>query len=184
MRVHHAITNIIEEGRNLAMDVAMREMMNIPEDMSASAPRVKKQKNTMRTSWLDAEQYAKEETIDSKLLGSVEDMLAICDSRDNIFFIDAAVTERFTQTGSLRIYLEEEADLGAKAGGRLRNAILTGFGSEGIMAAVRAMDLACESLLWMLLRAIGSDAHILDVLPTKWPTTLAFFEKATASRWP
>eukprot|EP00965_Chrysotila_dentata_P127766 4224695-Pleurochrysis_carterae.AAC.1 len=30
------------------------------------------------------------------------------------------------------------------------------------MAAVRAMALVCESVLWMLLRAIGSDAHILD----------------------
>eukprot|EP00965_Chrysotila_dentata_P051661 1715117-Pleurochrysis_carterae.AAC.1 len=38
------------------------------------------------------------------------------------------------------------------------------------MAAVRAMALVCESALWMLLRAIGSDAHILDVLPTIWPT--------------
>eukprot|EP00965_Chrysotila_dentata_P071494 2361927-Pleurochrysis_carterae.AAC.1 len=33
----------------------------------------------------------------------------------------------------------------------------------------------------MLLRAIGSDAHILDVLPTTWPTALAFFEQAAAS---
>eukprot|EP00965_Chrysotila_dentata_P198868 6179056-Pleurochrysis_carterae.AAC.3 len=30
-----------------------------------------------------------------------------------VFFIDAAVTERFSQTGSLRTYLEEEADLAA-----------------------------------------------------------------------
>eukprot|EP00965_Chrysotila_dentata_P163583 5401428-Pleurochrysis_carterae.AAC.1 len=33
----------------------------------------------------------------------------------------------------------------------------------------------------MLLRAIGSDAHILDVLPTMCPTALAFFEQAAAS---
>eukprot|EP00965_Chrysotila_dentata_P155116 5125649-Pleurochrysis_carterae.AAC.1 len=89
-------------------------------------------------------------------------MLAICGSRDYVFFIDAAVTERFSQTGSLRTYFEEEADLGAEAGGELRNAILTGFGFEGVMAAVRAIALVCESSLWMLLRAIGSDAHILD----------------------
>eukprot|EP00965_Chrysotila_dentata_P160070 5285765-Pleurochrysis_carterae.AAC.1 len=92
-------------------------------------------------------------------------MLAISGSRDYIFFIDAAVTKRFSQTGSLRTYLEEKADLGAEAGGKLRSAI-TGFGSEGIMAAVRAMAIVCESALCMLLRAIGSDAHILDVLPT------------------
>eukprot|EP00965_Chrysotila_dentata_P118945 3932998-Pleurochrysis_carterae.AAC.1 len=49
------------------------------------------------------------------------------------------------------------------------------------MAAVRAMALVCESSLWMLLRAIGSDAHILDMLPTMWPTALAFFEQAAAS---
>eukprot|EP00965_Chrysotila_dentata_P079748 2630335-Pleurochrysis_carterae.AAC.2 len=80
-------------------------------------------------------------------------MLAICGSRDLIFFIDAAVTERFLQTGSLRTYLEEEADLGAEAGGKLRSAILTGFGFEGIMVAVRAMALVCESAFWMLLHA-------------------------------
>eukprot|EP00965_Chrysotila_dentata_P017629 585862-Pleurochrysis_carterae.AAC.1 len=62
-------------------------------------------------------------------------MLAICGSRDYVIFICAAVTERFSQIGSLRTYHEEEADLGAEAGGKLRNAILTGFGSEGIMAA-------------------------------------------------
>eukprot|EP00965_Chrysotila_dentata_P139016 4597404-Pleurochrysis_carterae.AAC.1 len=33
----------------------------------------------------------------------------------------------------------------------------------------------------MLLRAIGSDAHILDVLTTMWPTAFAFFEQAAAS---
>eukprot|EP00965_Chrysotila_dentata_P226354 6195355-Pleurochrysis_carterae.AAC.1 len=117
--------------------------------------------------WLDAELHGKEEeSFDNELLGSVKDMLAICGSRDCIFFIDAAVTERFSQTGSLRTYLEKEADLGAEAGGKLSNAILTGFGSEGIMAAVRAMALVCESVLWMLLRAIGSDAQIINVLPT------------------
>eukprot|EP00965_Chrysotila_dentata_P040866 1354772-Pleurochrysis_carterae.AAC.1 len=102
--------------------------------------------------WLDAELHGKEEeSFDNKLLGSVEDMMSIND--------------RFSQTSSLR-YLEEEANLGAKAGGKLRNVIFTGFGSEGIMAAVRAMALLYESSLWMLLRAIGSDACILDVLPT------------------
>eukprot|EP00965_Chrysotila_dentata_P048408 1605841-Pleurochrysis_carterae.AAC.1 len=49
------------------------------------------------------------------------------------------------------------------------------------MAAVRAMAIICESSLWTLLRAIGSDAHILDVLPTMWPTALAFFVQAAAT---
>eukprot|EP00965_Chrysotila_dentata_P134098 4434610-Pleurochrysis_carterae.AAC.1 len=70
-------------------------------------------------------------------------MLAICGSREYIFFIDAAVTERCSQPGSLRTYLEKEADPGAEADGKLRSAILTGFGSEGIMAAVHAMALVC-----------------------------------------
>eukprot|EP00965_Chrysotila_dentata_P124668 4121898-Pleurochrysis_carterae.AAC.1 len=88
-------------------------------------------------------------------------MLAICGSREYVFFIDAAVTESFSQTSRLRTYLEEKADLGAAAGGKLRYAILTGIGSEGIMAAVRAMAFIYESSLWLLLGAIGSDAHIL-----------------------
>eukprot|EP00965_Chrysotila_dentata_P067684 2240162-Pleurochrysis_carterae.AAC.1 len=64
--------------------------------------------------WLDAVLHGKEEeSFDSELLGSFEDMLAICGSRDYVFFMDAAVTERFSQTGSLRTFLEEEeADLG------------------------------------------------------------------------
>eukprot|EP00965_Chrysotila_dentata_P149926 4951489-Pleurochrysis_carterae.AAC.1 len=77
--------------------------------------------------------------------------------------------------------LKEKADLDAEAGEKLRNAIFPGFGSEGILGAVRAMALICEFSLWMLLRAIGSDAHTLDVLPTVWPTALAFFQQAAAS---
>eukprot|EP00965_Chrysotila_dentata_P061148 2025982-Pleurochrysis_carterae.AAC.1 len=130
------------------MDGVVREMMNITDEMSASAPDAKKQK-AMRTSvgwfsspscaliyqcakyvalrssngyaigakfrqWLNVEQYAKEDSIDGELLGSVEDMLVICGlARLYVFFIDPAVTERFPQTGSLRTYREEEADLGA-----------------------------------------------------------------------
>eukprot|EP00965_Chrysotila_dentata_P167581 5533973-Pleurochrysis_carterae.AAC.2 len=87
-------------------------------------------------------------------------------ARDYVSFIDAAVTERLSQTRSLRTYLEEEASVGAETGGRLRNAILTGFGSEGSLGAVREMALVCESSFLMLLRAIGSEAHVLDLLPT------------------
>eukprot|EP00965_Chrysotila_dentata_P016668 553258-Pleurochrysis_carterae.AAC.1 len=105
-------------------------------------------------------------------------MLAIGGSR---IYIDAAVTELYSQTGSLRTYLEEEADLGAEACRKLRNAILTGVISEDIIASVRAMVLGCESSLWMLLRATRSNAHILDVLPTMWTTTVAFFDQAAAA---
>lgn len=62
-----------------------------------------------------------------QLLGHSEDMLAICGSRSYVFFIDAAVTERLiSQEGSLLTYLQEEADLGADGGGKLRASILTG----------------------------------------------------------
>eukprot|EP00965_Chrysotila_dentata_P012532 411867-Pleurochrysis_carterae.AAC.1 len=55
--------------------------------------------------WLDAELHStEEESFDNELLGSIEDMLAICGYRDNILFIDTAVTDRFSQTGSLRAY--------------------------------------------------------------------------------
>eukprot|EP00965_Chrysotila_dentata_P071716 2369238-Pleurochrysis_carterae.AAC.1 len=43
------------------------------------------------------------------------------------------------------------------------------------------MSLVCKSSLWRLLREIGSDAHILDVLPTMWPSALTFFKQAAAS---
>ena len=57
----------------------------------------------------------------------IQDLLAICGGRDYVFFLDAAVVERFSQIESLYGYLLEEADLGAEAGGKLRKAILTGF---------------------------------------------------------
>eukprot|EP00965_Chrysotila_dentata_P154174 5095328-Pleurochrysis_carterae.AAC.1 len=43
------------------------------------------------------------------------------------------------------------------------------------------MALVCECSLWMLLRAIGPDTHILDVLSTMWPTVFDFFEEAAVS---
>ena len=56
---------------------------------------------------------------------STEDILAICGSRAYVFFLDAAPTERLlTQEGSLLTYLEEEADLGAEGGGKLRRLLL------------------------------------------------------------
>ena len=53
--------------------------------------------------------------------------------------MDAAVTERLSQEGSLKTYLEEETELGGETGGKLRHTILTGFNSEAIMSAVRAL---------------------------------------------
>ena len=131
--------------------------------------------------WLEAEEAVQTAEVagdDPELKGFIEDLLAICGSRDYVFFIDAAVTERLSQEGNLKTYLEEEADLGGQAGGKLRQTILAGFNSEAIMSAVRALALICDSCLWVLLRRIGSDAHILDVLPQMWTETLAFFHAA------
>ena len=132
--------------------------------------------------WLEAELHERKEEAEdeAELLGFVEDMLAICGSRDYVFFMDAAVTDRFAQESSLATFLDEEKVMGAEAGGKLRSSILMGYGSEYIMAAVRTLALICDASLWMHLRCIGSDAHILDVLPQMWPKTLAWFEEMAA----
>jgi hypothetical protein len=119
----------------------------------------------------------------SELLGHSEDMLAICGSRMYVFFIDAAVTERLvSQDGSLLTYLQEEEDLQAEGGGKLRKSILTGTSSPACMAAVRAMALIADTVLWKLLPAVkpSAEKHVLDVLPVVWPGALDFFEKAAA----
>ena len=97
-----------------------------------------------------------------------------------VFFLDAAPTERLlTQSGSLFDFLEEEADLGAEGGGKLRTAILRGASSHCV-APVRAMALVCDAVLWPALRAIkpADDVHALDVLLKLWPALHAFFESA------
>eukprot|EP00966_Prymnesium_polylepis_P080281 1859742-Prymnesium_polylepis.1 len=67
--------------------------------------------------WLEAEQHLKAEgRLEGEILGGVEDMMAICGSRDYVFFMDAAVTDRFAQAGSLLTFLEEEKDMAAEAG--------------------------------------------------------------------
>ena len=127
----------------------------------------------------EAAQTAEGAGADPELKGCIEDLLAVCGSRDYVFFMDAAVTERLSQEGSLKTYLEEETELGGETGGKLRHTILTGFNSEAIMSAVRALALICDACLWMLLRRIGSEAqHILYVLPKMWTETLAFFHAA------
>ena len=113
----------------------------------------------------------------------IQDLLAICGGRDYVFFLDAAVVERFSRIESLYGYLLEEADLGAEAGGKLRKAILTGFESVYCMAAVRSMAIIADAWQWPMLRAIepGPDVHILDVCPVLWPRCCAWLEEAAAS---
>ena len=117
-------------------------------------------------------------------LHAAQDMLAICGSRMYVFFIDAAVTERLLSGGtySLLTYLQEEDDLQAEGGGKLRKSILTGTSSPACMAAVRAMAIIADSVLWRLLRAVKPPAekHVLDVLPTVWPQALDYFERGAA----
>lgn len=117
----------------------------------------------------------------AELLGFSEDVLAICGSRMYVFFLDAAPVERLvSQEGSLATYLEEEEDLQAAGGGKLRKSILLGKGSPPCMAAVRALAIICDAVLWPMLRAVkpAADKHVLDVLPQVWPAALAFFSDA------
>ena len=119
----------------------------------------------------------------SALLGHSEDILAICGSRMYVFFLDAAPTERLlSQAGSLLTYLQEEADMGAENGGKLRASILKGASST-CMAGVRAMALICDSVFWQMIRAVkpSAEKHVLDVLPRIWPAAHSFFERAAAS---
>ena len=95
----------------------------------------------------------------SALLGHSEDVLAICGSRMYVFFLDAAPTERLlSQEGSLLTYLQEEADMGAANGGKLRASILKGASST-CMAGVRAMALICDSVFWKMIRAVKPSAE-------------------------
>jgi hypothetical protein len=130
--------------------------------------------------WMEA-RLADVEEQTAELLGHSEDLLAICGGRMYVFYLDAAPTERLlSQEGSLLTYLQEEADLGAEGGGKLRNSILTGASSDPCMAAVRAMALICDAVFWPLIKAVkpGADKHTLDVLPTVWPKALEFFRDA------
>jgi hypothetical protein len=107
----------------------------------------------METRLADAEADEAQLRQGLELLGHSEDVLAICGSRMYVFYLDAAPTERLvSQTGSLLTYLEEEDDLQAEGGGKLRKSILTGCGSPACMAAVRTMALICDAVLWPLLR--------------------------------
>jgi len=93
--------------------------------------------------WLEAAEEAVQTAEvagdDPELKGFIEDLLAICGPRDYVFFMDAAVTERVSQEGNLKTYLEEEANLGGQAGGKPRHTILAGFGRACLGADLRRM---------------------------------------------
>jgi hypothetical protein len=104
-----------------------------------------------------------------QLRAYVEDLQAICSKRSNIFFVNAPVIDRFSQLQlfCLHGFLLEEADLATAAGGKLRNAILSGYKSPDIMAAERALAIISDAWVWPPLIAVkpGDDKHILDVCP-------------------
>ena len=54
--------------------------------------------------WL-AHKLKTTEQLAGDLIGHVEDLLAICGGRDYVFFLDAAVVDRFSQLESLYGYL-------------------------------------------------------------------------------
>ena len=78
--------------------------------------------------------------------------------------------------------MEDGADKGGEAGGKLHHTILADFNSDKFMSAVRVSALMCISYniscLWVLLRRIGSDdEHLRDMLPQMWPKVLLAFVK-------
>lgn len=136
--------------------------------------------------WLEAEMHALAEEqaeLEGELYDHVEDVQAIRSSRNYVFFLDAPVAERLLQERSLGGFLQEETDLAeSSAGGKLRHAILTGKKSEGAMAALRAMSIVGDAVLWPALRALkpGADKRVLDVLPDVWPKIHSYFKEAAA----
>ena len=175
---HHAVANIGEEGRKAIDLILKRKMNITEEQAEADAAKVKALRTSVGwfsspacsliyqvskyvalfsskgyaigenfAQWL-AHKLKTTEQLAGELVGHVEDLLAICGGRDYIFFLDAAVVDRFSQLESLYGYLLEEADMGAEAGGKLRKAILTGFTSVYCMAAVRSMALISDAWLW------------------------------------
>ena len=196
---HHAVANVGEEGRKGIDKVLKGKMNITDEQAEGDSAKVKALRTSVGwfsspacsliyqvskyvalfsskgyaigenfAQWL-AHKLKTSEAIATELIGHVEDLLAICGGRDYVFFLDAAVVDRFSQLESLYGYLLEEADLGAEAGGKLRKAIITGFESVYCMAAVRSMAIIADAWLWPMLRAIepGDDVHILDVCPVR-----------------
>ena len=56
----------------------------------------------------------------------------------------AAVTEPLSQEGCLETFLEDEADIGGEAGGKLCHTILADFNSDNFMSVVRVSALICH----------------------------------------
>ena len=207
---HHAVANIGEGGRKAIDKVLHMKMAITNEQAESDAAKVKALRTSVGwfsspacsliyqtakyvalfsskgyaiganfAQWL-AHKLKTTEQLAGELIAHVEDLLAICGGRDYVFYLDAAVVERFSQLESLYGYLLEEADLGAEAGGKLRKAIIMGFESVYCMAAVRSMAIIADAWLWPMLRAIepGVDVHILDVCPALWPRTCTWLEEA------
>ena len=208
----HALVNILEEGRKAIDKVLRQMMDITDAQAEGDAAKIKAMRTCVGwfsspacaliyqvakyvalcsskgyaigqkfAEWIEARLAAS--TDSTQLLGDAADLLAICGSRMYVFFLDAAVTERLlSQAGSLLTFLEEEDDLQAEGGGKLRKSILTGTNSPACMAAVRSMAFICDSVLWPLLRAVkpSADQHTLDVLPKVWPAAVSFFCDAAA----
>jgi len=210
---HHAVANVGEEGRKAIDKILKEKMAITDEQAESDASKVKALRTSVGwfsspacsliyqcskyvalfsskgyaiganfATWL-AHKLKTTEQLAGEIIGHVEDLLAICGGRDYVFFLDAAVVDRFSQLESLYGYLLEEADMGAEAGGKLRKAIITGFESVYCMSAVRSMAVIADAWLWPMLRAIepGDDVHVLDVCPELWPRTCAWLEEAAAS---
>jgi len=66
------------------------------------------------------------------------------------------------------------------AGGKLRGAILAGFNSDAIMAAVRTVTFICDAWMWPTLVAVKVDdgRHIMIVLPVVWTESLRWLRLA------
>jgi len=53
------------------------------------------------------------------------------------------------EEGSLETFLEDEADIGGEAGGKLRHTILADFNSDKFMSVVRVSALMCISYFYI-----------------------------------
>jgi hypothetical protein len=175
-RREHALVNILEEGRKAMDAILREMMEISEEQAAGDADKIKAMRTCVGwfsspacaliyqvakyvalcsskgyaigqkfLEWIDARLADLDG--EDKLLGHSEDVLAICGSRMYVFFLDAAPTERLiSQAGSLLTFLEEEDDLGAEGGGKLRKSILLGAGSPPCMAALCARWRSCATL--------------------------------------
>jgi hypothetical protein len=132
--------------------------------------------------WLEVQMKNDGPALEGDLRGFVSDLQAICGSRNYVFLLNAAVVERFAELNQLHGFLKEEEQMAHVAGGKLRGAILAGFNSTAIMAAVRTMAFMCDAYMWPSLIAAkaGPEKHILDVGPAMWSESLRWLREAAA----